>query len=158
MSQKSQRKASHKRRPFRSRHRPRGIVLLLVVSLITLFLLIGITFTVIAINYRTAAGMIAQNDQLGDNYEHELDTVLKMILRDSKSPPADNPVARNSLQFHSLLYDLYGVDGVAGTVQQESSSAILTTGFRSENPTSNGQVIHFTPSCGVCAPGKARRG
>lgn len=128
-------KANHKRskarqKPYRSLHRKRGMVLLVVVSLITLFLLIGITFAVVAINYKDAAVKTSQIDLVGDNYEHELDNVFRLILRDSKSPPVTNPAVRSSLTWHSLLMDVYGVDGVAGRV----------TSVASEN---NGQVIHM---------------
>lgn len=143
MTAKQQRR-HHRRKPYRSLYRQRGIVLLVVVSLITLFLLIGITFAVVAVNYREAAVKTSQSDLLGDNPEHELDNVFRLILRDSKSPPVSNPVVRNCLTWHSLLLDLYGVDGIGGHITAESDSTQLSNGVRLENPQTNGQVIHFT--------------
>jgi hypothetical protein len=88
--------------------RKRGIVLLVVISLLTLFILLGVTYTLVATQYRDAATSESRRELYGDNPETEMDMVLGQLLYDS--------LVRTSLQGHSMLGDLYGNDGVAAKV------------------------------------------
>src|SRR5437762_1835703 len=87
-----------RRRP-RSR---RGIVLLLVVSLLALFVLLGATFTLVALHALNASKLELKTQQNGDDPTSEMELVMGQILCDTQ--------ARTVLQFHSLLRDLYGYD------------------------------------------------
>src|SRR2546423_11887641 len=85
------------RRPRRS-----GIVLLLVVSLLALFVLLGATFTLVALHALHASKLELKTQQVGDPPDTEMDLVMGQILYDTQS--------RTVLQYHSLLRDLYGYD------------------------------------------------
>src|SRR3954466_3999184 len=86
----------------RSRPRRRGIVLLMVVSLLALFVLLGATFTLVALQALNASKLELKQQQTGDPPDTEMDLVLGQILFDTQ--------ARTVLQYHSLLRDLYGYD------------------------------------------------
>ena len=95
----------------------RGILLLVVLSMLTLFLLIGTAFIVTSKQYQqtnktrarlteTANSSIDQQDLLNE--------VLNQLLRDTRN-------VNSSLRFHSLLRDMYGNDGVRiGPTEQVS--------------------------------------
>lgn len=91
------------RRKLRRLRGRKGIVLLLVVSLLTLFVLIGVTYAVVASTYRDTAKIQAGRQLVGDPPEREIENVLYVLLRDS--------LVKGPFQYHSLLYDLYGDDG-----------------------------------------------
>src|SRR4051812_15768658 len=80
----------------------RGIVLLLVVSLLALFVLLGASFTVVALHALSASKLESKIQQTLDDSNSELDLVLGPLLYDTQ--------ARTVLQYHSLLRDLYGYD------------------------------------------------
>src|SRR5687768_11949806 len=80
--------------------RKRGVILLIVVSLLALFVLIGVTYAVLATNYLTATRLDVRREEYGDLPEKEFDLVLGQLLYDT--------FARSSLRYHSLLADLYG--------------------------------------------------
>ncbi len=85
------------------RRRPRrGIVLLLVVSLLALFVLLGATFTLVALHALNASKYEIKIQQYLDDPTSEMDFVMGQILYDTQ--------ARTVLQYHSLLRDLYGYD------------------------------------------------
>ena len=86
--------------------RRRGIVLLIVVSLLALFILMGVAFMIVALNYKSAAEGSAKPDQVGDPPEREMELVLDQIIFDTNG--------RSSLRGHSFLADLYGHDSVVG--------------------------------------------
>src|SRR5437762_7522534 len=95
-------------RSFALPRQKRGVVLLIVVSLLSLFILLGVTYMVAArLAYNTSRFTQAK-DQRGDAPETEVDLVVGQILYDT--------AARTVLQYHSLLMDLYGGDSVTGTV------------------------------------------
>lgn len=127
----SKQQAHRLRRQLRQRLRSekRGVVLLVVVSLLTLFLMIGITYVLIAGNYRNASDQALRAHRFGDEPEREAEEVLGQILFGSRQggPPSQHSV----LSQHSLLADLYGNDGVIGTI--------------ANNPTTTnaGQVLYF---------------
>jgi len=110
---------------LRRARQKRGIVLLVVISLLTLFILLGVTYTLVATQYRDAARHESYRELYGDNPETEMELVIGQLLYDS--------LVRTSLQGHSLLGDLYGIDHVTGTV----SSASAASG-------SGGQVMSLT--------------
>src|SRR5262249_47585698 len=94
-------KSKIQNRKSRRSHR-RGIVLLMVVSLLALFVLLGATFTLVALHAVNASKLELRQEQYGDQRDSEMDLVLGQILYDT--------AARTVLQYHSLLRDLYGYD------------------------------------------------
>jgi hypothetical protein len=91
-----------------SKKQKRGIVLLIVLSLLALFVLLGITYAIVASKYQQGADYVARVEQIGDPLVTETDLVLGQLLHDT--------LQRTSLQGHSLLLDLYGIDSVEGMV------------------------------------------
>lgn len=93
---------------LRRARQKRGIVLLVVISLLTLFILLGVTYTLVATQYRDAARHESYRDLYRDNPETEMELVLGQLLYGS--------LVRTSLLGHDLLGDMYGNDGVAAKV------------------------------------------
>jgi hypothetical protein len=84
--------------------RKRGVILLLVVSLLALFVLIGVTYAVLATGYLHTTKIEVRKEEYGDLPEKEFDLVLGQLLYDTFS--------RSAMRYHSLLGDLYGNDTV----------------------------------------------
>src|SRR4051812_43250800 len=86
----------------RRRPRRRGVILLLVISLLALFVLMGVSFSLIATQSLHGSKLDLKINQNGDDPSSEMDLVLGQLLYDTQ--------ARTVLQYHSLLRDLYGYD------------------------------------------------
>ncbi|MCU0876709.1 MAG: hypothetical protein MUF06_02835, partial [Pirellulaceae bacterium] len=84
----------------------RGVILLIVASLLTLLLLIGVTFVLLASRALDRGTIEARRDEVGDHPEKEFDLVLGQLLYDM--------AGRSALNGHSILEDLYGRDFLAG--------------------------------------------
>ncbi len=89
--------------------RRRGILLLIVLSLLVLFVLIGVTFIVVSTQYTTAAKAFARHELRGDSPRKELNSAAYMLLRGTRNPA-------DLLYRHNLLGDLYGRAGFASKV------------------------------------------
>lgn len=85
----------------RSRSR-RGVILLLVISLLALFVLMGVSFSLVALQSLNASKLDIKINQREDDPSSEFDLVLGQLLYDTR--------ARTVMQYHSLLRDLYGYD------------------------------------------------
>ena len=92
-----------------SRKRQRGVVLLVVLSLLTLFTLLMVTFIIVAGQYRQSALSAARVSRSDVSPAKLLDNANFALLRDSTDP-------KNSIRFHSLLFDMYGGDGFTGSI------------------------------------------
>ncbi len=87
------------------RHKPRrGVVLLIVLTLLTLLIVLGLTFAIISGQFRRGAEAAARKERYGMPPEKQLDRAMYQLVRE----PSDT---RSVLWGHSLLRDLYGVDG-----------------------------------------------
>jgi hypothetical protein len=114
--------------------RKRGVVLLIVVSLLALFILLGVTYTVVVLQTGHAARLEKEVQRVGDQPETEMDVILGQILYDTQ--------ARTSLQHHSLLMDLYGGDQVAGTGDAVRGTVTAIPEFaRLPDPMNNPQTV-----------------
>jgi hypothetical protein len=102
------------------RRAPRGVLLLVVLSLLVLFTLIGVTFVLVASQSRRATRADSRHEQYGDNPQRVLDAVFGQIVRDTTN-------VRSSLQGHSLLADMYGPSPIAGTIDGAIVSAQTIT-------------------------------
>src|SRR5262245_9891219 len=115
--------------------RKRGIVLILVVSLLALFLLLGPTLALAANVYVSSAKLDRDNQPVGDPPETEMDLVMQQLL--GENYVRSSPLYRTSLQGQGLLADLYGIDGftayVAGTPATRDNGQILA--FEGNNGT-----------------------
>ena len=87
-----------------------GILLLVVLSMLTLFLLIGTAFIVSANHYRQTQKTLARITETSNStidQDDLLNEVINQIVRDTHNQ-------NSSLRFHSLLRDMYGNDGFVG--------------------------------------------
>lgn len=95
----------------------RGVLLIVVLSLLVLFALIGLTFVVVAGHYSTAARISVLNDQTSEQGPEVVDQVVYDFLRGQNN--TNSALFDASGICNSLLEDLYGNDGVVdGTVRQ----------------------------------------
>ena len=144
----------------RLRREKRGVVLLVVVSILTLFLMIGVTYVLVAGNYNKAAGQALRAKTYGDESEREIEEVLAQVLYGTPSFGGAGP--RSVISPHSLLQDLYGNDGVVGFIIPGSTINFTNSGqviyvqvnFANPQPIPNyyaGRVITFTdgPAAGL---------
>ncbi|MFC1759161.1 hypothetical protein ACFL2H_10415, partial [Planctomycetota bacterium] len=91
------------------RHKRRGILLLLVLSLLVLFVLVGTTFIIVAGHYKAASDATSKLEQKGELPASQLDEVALDLLRGTRG--VSSPLAQ-----HNLLNDTYGTDGFIGQV------------------------------------------
>ena len=97
------------------RRKQRGAVLLVVVSMLVLFVLIGVTYAIVSSQYRRSARIVSRQKQLGMDPEQHLDSALYQVLRDTRS-------AASVVRGHSLLRDIYGIS-VRGKVNNAAGGA-----------------------------------
>ncbi len=90
----------------------RGVLLLVVLSLLVMFLLAGMTFIVVAGSFKKDTALLSRHEQVGDPVENILDVALNDILR-GPAPQNTSSVLSGP---HSLLDDLYGRDGFVAQV------------------------------------------
>ena len=89
----------------------RGIILLAIISLLTMFMLIGVTYVVVSGHFKRAALSNAQSRQLGVAPQKHLDSAMYQLVRDTDRAGS---IARG----HSLLQDKYGHFSVRARIQQ----------------------------------------
>lgn len=87
----------------------RGVLLLVVLSMLVLFMLIGTAFLMSSGQSRDAAKAMARVDRLETHATGRLDRAAMDLLRDT-----ENPVS--AAFSHSLLRDFYGTDGFQGLI------------------------------------------
>lgn len=137
------RRASRKQRRMARQKARQGVVLLLVVTLLVMFLLIGVTGVIVATAYHTGSKAAARMTRTEVRHEDFTDRILLQLLRGTDS--------RSALYGHDLLGDLYGNDGISGTVQGTQQTTLNPNrnatdpqppyDFDNTNPTTRGQLI-----------------
>lgn len=111
-----------RQRKRRRANRPaerRGVLLLVVLSMLVLFLLVGTTFLVTSGQYRTASKVVEKANRATFQPADLLERALMQVVRDTNN-------RSSAIRYHSLLRDLYGVDGFVGRV---ASQATVTRRF-----------------------------
>ncbi|MCL4206884.1 MAG: hypothetical protein KJ000_30755 [Pirellulaceae bacterium] len=98
----------------RKNKRRRGVVILIVLSLLVLFTLLVVTYAIVSGQYRRAAEAFARQELLGVQPQKDLDRAFYQILRDT-------PQRTSAVRYHSLLRDYYGEDGFRGQLIVDSS-------------------------------------
>ncbi|MDZ4780879.1 MAG: hypothetical protein SGJ19_11550 [Planctomycetia bacterium] len=109
MSRKTlRRRAVRKARSWFPRRR-RGMVLLVVLSMLAIFTLITVSFVLIASQGRRTAVAAARADRTNNTPQSQLHEAMLQIIRGTQNP-------LSVLQTHSLLEDMYGNDAVTGMI------------------------------------------
>ena len=130
------RKLVKKPATLKSKRKKRGIVLLVVVSLLAIFILMGVAFAMVAMHYRKTAEQMPSVGRYGDPAEREFELVMGQLLYDTNM--------RSSLRLHSLLHDLYGIDTVAGTISAVPTALDAPPGLNlAATPPQQPQVWQF---------------
>jgi hypothetical protein len=108
----------------------RGVVILVVLSLLVLFVLLVVTYAIIAGQYRRAAQSYARKEWLGEDPQKIADRVMYALVREP-----DVNQTWSSLRGHSLLRDVYG-GSVVGTVSGATTFLPIVS-------TPGGQILQF---------------
>lgn len=87
----------------------RGIVLLIVLTLLTLFLLMTIALAIVASQGRATSASGMKWEQFEDPPQTTFDVVLMQLVRGSRD-------RTSPFQIHSVLEDLYGNESITGTI------------------------------------------
>ncbi len=109
MRNRKSRVESRESRARRRSHARRGVLLIVVLSMLVLFMLIGTAFIMTSNQSRIAAKDAAKQERLGNFATKLLDRGLLHLLRDSENQ-------NSAIRTHSLLRDLYGTDGFQGVI------------------------------------------
>jgi hypothetical protein len=155
--------------PFRSCLRSsarRGVLLLVVLSMLTLFLMLGAAYLAMASRSRDIARafsrLTADSAEARIDHAHFLDATLLTVLRGGTSPQLSSGTARALLtgtanfNFESLLADRYGSNQtlvgaatVTGTTAATPLYTVALTSSSTPHPALlNGRVLTFTPPGG----------
>lgn len=89
--------------------RRRGVIMLVVLSMLVLFMLVGTTFLITSGQYRQASRIIEKAGRATQQPEDLLERALMQLLRDTGN-------RYSAARYHSLLRDTYGVDGFVARV------------------------------------------
>lgn len=121
-------------------HRPtpthrRGVLLLVVLSLLVLFALIGVTFVLVASQHLDKTRMALRDEQYGDDPRQMLDSVFAQCIRDTTNP-------HSMLRTHSLLRDMYGNDGIK--IIDQIGGQLNVTETQNQNNVPVRQLIDIT--------------
>jgi hypothetical protein len=129
----------------------RGVLLLIVLSMLTLFLMLGTAYMVAATRARASARAFARltfgDDEMRIPAARMLDTVLLRVVAGGTTAPTGGPAG---LRFESLLADKYGLEnpattGSATTVTVNDAFIEATLDLNSTPRPSdlNGRVLSF---------------
>ena len=93
----------------------RGVLLLVVLSLLMLFSLVAVTFVLVSSRHYDTTRNAIKNEQTGDDPRRFLDNVLAQCIRGTNDP-------QSVIGPHSLLEDMYGNDGINGALDSAAQN------------------------------------
>ena len=116
----------------------RGVVILIVLSLLVLFVLLVVTFAIVAGQYRRAAQAVGRREWLGEDPQKTADRVMYTLVREPGLDHTGSP-----FRGHALLTDVYGIpvnrpatgDVVPKTMKGRVSANVT--------PLAGGQIVQF---------------
>ncbi len=123
----------------------RGVLLLVVLSMLVLFMLIGTAFLMSSSQEQKTAKHLSKVDRVGNYGTKQLERGLLQVLRDTENP-------YSAVRYHSLLRDLYGTDGLQGviytppTLTDPKTADGRLTSFAGANPAN--AVVQVGPTNG----------
>jgi hypothetical protein len=125
--EKIRRRQLVRRQKLARRAKRRGVLLLVVLSMLVLFMLVGTAFLMTSNQSRTAAKDAAKQNRLGNLATRQLDRAMLDLLRDTENP-------YSVIRHHSLLGDVYGTNGFQGVIYNPGTRDLTTA---------EGQVARF---------------
>lgn len=105
----------------------RGVVILIVLSLLVLFVLLVVTFAIVAGQYRRAAQAVGRREWLGEDPQKTADRVMYSLVREPNLNQLGSP-----FRGHALLTDVYGKSArgqVSGNIVQLAGGQIVQFDF-----------------------------
>jgi len=105
---------------FKHKRRRRGVLILIVLSILVMFGLLGITFVIIAGQAKRTATTAGRSEQQYDPPDRLTEEAALAIFRGSNNPGSPT-------WLHSLLEDMYGNDWVEGTTSRDRKSTRLNS-------------------------------
>lgn len=94
----------------------RGVLLLIVLSVLALFALLALSFVLIATHFQQSARLAARASQQLDSPDQVLDEAFHQVVRGSRN-------SASVLAPHSILEDMYGSVSFVGTFQSSPTAA-----------------------------------
>lgn len=91
------------------RRQRKGIILIIIISILTMFMLIGVTYVVVSGHFEQTAVINLRANQVEVTAEKQLDTALFQVLRGTDSPGS-------ALRGHNLMEDKYGHKAIYGVI------------------------------------------
>jgi hypothetical protein len=116
--------------------RRRGVVLLLVLSLLVLFSLLALTFLIGATRYRHGAEAFGQHDLRGTPAPKLLDMAVHQLIREPSNP-------YSSVWTHGFLLDAYGRDGMGGVIGLGAAGASAYTSGSPGTDVATGEILRL---------------
>ena len=111
------------RKPMR-RHR-RGVLLLVVLSLLVLFLLAGLSFVIVAGQYRRGTIAVSKIER-SETSPRKLMELAAIQILNPPDPSDPSALPNSALTGHGLLEDMYGRDGFVGQVSAVSPTTDIS--------------------------------
>ena len=120
---------------FKHKHRRRGVLILIVLSILVMFGLLGITFVIIAGQAKRTATTAGRSEQQYDPPDRLAEEAALSIFRGSNNPGSPT-------WLHSLLEDIYGGDTLVAASQVPTIQAVCAP----PGDPDNGQLINVSTS------------
>lgn len=97
----------------------RGVLLMVVLSMLALFLLLGTAFLVSSQFYADTAKEASKLNRTNNNPADLLERAMLQVVRDTNNQ-------NSAIRYHSLLRDVYGNDGFIGRVYDQNLAVPVT--------------------------------
>ncbi len=122
----------------------RGVLILVVLSLLFLFVLIAITYVLVATRQLSMSKQFARTSITGDLPEVQLNKAMMQVLRgdagivDPATPPTFPEKFHSPIGPHSLLESMYGPYSIAGSIDNLPPTEVT------QPDVTSGQIVEFT--------------
>ena len=107
----------------------RGVVILIVLSLLVLFVLLVVTFAIVAGQYRRAAQAVGRREWLGEDPQKTADRVMYALVREPELSHTGS-----AFRGHALLTDVYGIPVNRLTIGRRGSQDDERSSVRQRHP------------------------
>lgn len=116
----------------------RGVVILIVLSLLVLFVLLVVTFAIVAGQYRRAAQAVGRREWLGEDPQKTADRVMYTLVREPGLDHTGSP-----FRGHALLTDVYGIPVNRPATGDVVPKTMKGRVWANVTPLAGGQIVQF---------------